>query len=148
MFFYLMFWIKEISRLIWNGMSDVYYWEKLTFRYFDFLEKNIWRNAKTLRIKVYSGERLYWHYRLDLFFVYKIVSQIFLKLFFSEDKRLLLESLHKWGWCQGHNELFPKTSKTYFLDEKAIIKTTLMSSCHWKTLVPFSLWKKGLKTHY
>ena len=29
-----------------------------------------------------------------------------------------------------------------FADERAMIKTTLMSSCHWKTLVPFSLRKK------
>ena len=29
-----------------------------------------------------------------------------------------------------------------FVDERAMIKTTLMSSCHWKTLVPFSLRKK------
>ena len=29
-----------------------------------------------------------------------------------------------------------------FLDERAMIKTTLMSSCHWKTLVPFYLRKK------
>ena len=29
-----------------------------------------------------------------------------------------------------------------FEDKRAMIKTTLMSSCHWKTLVPFSLRKK------
>ena len=29
-----------------------------------------------------------------------------------------------------------------FVDEGAMIKTTLMSSCHWKTLVPFCLRKK------
>ena len=29
-----------------------------------------------------------------------------------------------------------------FLDERAMITTTLTSSCHWKTLVPFCLWKK------
>ena len=29
-----------------------------------------------------------------------------------------------------------------FVDEKAMIKTNLMSSCHLKTLVPFCLWKK------
>ena len=29
-----------------------------------------------------------------------------------------------------------------FPDEGSMIKTTLMSSCHWKTLVPFCLRKK------
>ena len=29
-----------------------------------------------------------------------------------------------------------------FIDEKALTTTTLISSCHWKTLAPFSLWKK------
>ena len=29
-----------------------------------------------------------------------------------------------------------------FVDERAMITTTLISSCHWKTLVPFCLQKK------
>ena len=29
-----------------------------------------------------------------------------------------------------------------FIDERAMIATTLISSCHWKTLVPFCLRKK------
>ena len=29
-----------------------------------------------------------------------------------------------------------------FVDERAMITTTLMSSCHWKTFVPFCLRKK------
>ena len=29
-----------------------------------------------------------------------------------------------------------------FVDKRALITTTLKSSCHWKTLVPFCLWKK------
>ena len=29
-----------------------------------------------------------------------------------------------------------------FVDEGAMIKTALMSSCHWKTVVPFCLQKK------
>ena len=32
--------------------------------------------------------------------------------------------------------------RRYFLDERALITTTLTSSCHWKTLVPFCLRKK------
>ena len=33
-----------------------------------------------------------------------------------------------------------------FVDQKALITTTLISSCHWKTLVPFCLRKKRPKT--
>ena len=29
-----------------------------------------------------------------------------------------------------------------FVDDRALITTKLISSCHWKTLVPFSLQKK------
>ena len=29
-----------------------------------------------------------------------------------------------------------------FVDEKAMITTTWISSCLWETLVPFCLWKK------
>ena len=32
-----------------------------------------------------------------------------------------------------------------FVDEKALITTTSLSSCHLKTLVPFCWQKKGLK---
>ena len=30
-----------------------------------------------------------------------------------------------------------------FVDERALITMTLISSCHWKTLAPFCLPKKG-----
>ena len=64
----------------------------------------LWR-AK--RYKVYSGKSIFWHYYLQLSFVYKTMSQISFKLFCSEDKRFLAEFLRKWGWFQGHNERFP-----------------------------------------
>ena len=42
---------------------------------------------------VYSGKRLFWHYRIQLSFFYKTVSQISFNLFCSGDKRLLSEFL-------------------------------------------------------
>ena len=39
------------------------------------------------------------------------------------------------------NENFKKLRQG-FVDEGAVITTTLMSSCHWKTLAPFCLRKK------
>ena len=41
----------------------------------------------------------------------------------------------------AENENFKKL-RHRFVDKKAMIKTTLMSSCHWKTLAPFCLRKK------
>ena len=42
-----------------------------------------------------SGKCLFWHYGLELSFVYKTVSQISLNLFCSGDKELLSEFLRK-----------------------------------------------------
>ena len=66
----------------------------------DFLGKKICKNALTLKSKKVQGilgKRLYWHYRLQLSFVYKTVSQIFLKLFCWGDKRLSLKFFRKLG---------------------------------------------------
>ena len=122
MFFYLMF-------------LNIYYWEKLTFsklvgkvsfseRKFEEMHE-LWR-AK--RYKVYSGKRLFWHYYLQLSFVYKTVSQISFKLFCSGDKRLLSEFLRKWGWFQEHNERFPK-----YLGLKLKFQKTETRFCKWKS---------------
>ena len=35
-----------------------------------------------------------------------------------------------------------------FVDERALITTTLISSCHWKTLYLFACERKDLKTHF
>ena len=80
-------------------------------------------------------------------FVYKTVSQISFKLFFSGDKRLLSDFLREWGWFQGHNERFKKL-RHGFVHETALITTALISSCHWKTLVPFCLRKKRLENAF
>ena len=61
----------------------------------------LWR-AK--RCKVFSQKRLFWHYRLQLSFVYKTVSRISFNLFWSGDKKLWSEFLRKWVWFYGHNE--------------------------------------------
>ena len=113
-------------------MLIIYYLEKLTLSKLvgivNFSERKFaemhwpWR-AK--RYKLYLGKCLFLHYCLQLSFVYKIVSQIYFDLFCSEGKRLLSEFFRKWRW--------------------ALITTTLISSCHWKSLVLFCLWKKRLK---
>ena len=81
-------------------MSNLYYWEKLTFSKLvekeHFVERKfeemhqLWR-AK--RYKLYSGKRLFWHYCLQLSFVYKTMSQISFNLFCSGDKKFYQSSL-------------------------------------------------------
>ena len=77
--------------------------------------------------KVYSRKRLLWHYRLQLSFTYKKLSQISFNLFWSGDKRFLSEFLGKWGWRHGHNERFPK-----YLGQKLKFQKTETRFCRWK----------------
>ena len=105
----------------------------------------LWR-AK--RYKVYSWKRLFWHYRLQLSFVYKSVSQISFdreiegfyqsslgnEVDFTDIMNVSLNILAKnWNF---------KKLKHGFVDKRAVITTALKSSCHRKTLVPFCLQKK------
>ena len=39
--------IKEINRLIWKGMSNIYYWEKLTFSKLQFSRKENLKKCTT-----------------------------------------------------------------------------------------------------
>ena len=47
----------------------------------------------------------------------------------------------------GKNQNFKKV-RHGFVDERVMITTTLISSCHWKTLVPFCLRKKRLENAF
>ena len=118
MFFYLM-------------PLNIYYWEKLTFSKFvgkaNFSERKfedmqeLW-GAK--RYQVYSGKRLFWYYYLQVSFVYKTVSQIFLKFLCPGDKKLLSEFLRKWGRFKDIN-VFPNIL--------AKNKKTETLFCRWKS---------------
>ena len=108
----------------------------------------LWR-AK--RYKVYSWKSLFWHYCLQLSFIYKTMFQISFNLFLSRDKRVYHSSLgneidfmHIMNISPNilaKNQNF-KRLRHGFVDERALITTTLISSCHWKTHVPFCLRKK------
>ena len=83
--------------------------------------------------------------------VFTIVFHVSFSLFWLGDKRFLSEFFGKWAWFHGFNERFIKyigwklkfqKTETGFADERALIATTLMSSYHWKTFVPFCLRKK------
>ena len=117
--------VKEISRLINKGMSNIYYWEKLTFS-----ETSIFPEKKFEEQKVitYVWEEVYFG-----IIVFSCLSstkpciRFLLICFTREIIRILSEFLEEWGWFQRHNECF---------------STTLISSCHWKTLEPFCLQKE------
>ena len=103
---------------------------------------------------VYSEKSLFWHYYLQLPFVYKTVSQISLNCFVREMKGFYRSSLgNEFDFRDimnvsqdilAKNQNFKKLRQS-FVDERALITTTLLSSCHWKTLVPFYLRKKTRK---
>ena len=99
-----------------------------------FLGTKIWRNALALkgkRYKVYWGRRLFWLYYLQLSFVSKTVSQISFKFFVREIKHFNQSSL-------GNEVDFRNITKFWnfkklrhgFVDGRALITTTLISSCH------------------
>ena len=47
--------IKEINRLIWNGMSNIYCWEKLMFSKYQFSWKENLKKCTTLKSKKVQG---------------------------------------------------------------------------------------------
>ena len=84
---------------------------------------------------------------------------VFLLICFAQ-KIKGLDFMRKWGWFHGHVIRFTKNlssrlkhqkTKIRFCRSKNNFTTTLISSCHWKTLVPFNLrkktWKRIFKTN-
>ena len=107
-----------------------------------FSEKN-WKNAlalKSKKVQVMFGKRLFWHYCLQLSFVYKSVPQIFINLFCSGNQRLSLDFLGNevdFRYIINVSQIsWRKTSKNFkklrhgFVDERALITTTLIPFCH------------------
>ena len=94
-----------------------------------------------------------WHYCLQLSFVCKTVSQISFKLFCLGYKRLrryqsslgnyvdLRDIMNASQNILAKNQNLKKL-RHGFVDKRALITTTSLSSCHWKTHAPFCLWKK------
>ena len=113
----------------------------------DFLEKKIWKNPLALKSKteVYSEKHLFWRYCFQLSFIYKTVSQII----FPERKNTFIRFpevdftvIMKVSTKLSSQNKNLKKLRHGFVDEKAMITTTLTSSCHCKSLVPFCFQKK------
>ena len=124
-------------------MSNIYYWEKLTFS--KLVEKVNFSERKFEEITSFEEQNGTRYIRGNVYFGITVFSclsstklylrsQISFNLFCSGDKRLLSEFLTKWRWCQGHKERFPK-----WLGNIKISKNWDLSL---ETLVAFWLWKK------
>ena len=148
--------LKKQNRWMSKEMS-VTIKENWCSQIFDFLWKKIWGNA--LEEQFLKNKKVYIRYIRGSNFGIIVfscllslnLSQIFLNMFYSGDKRLLSEFLRKWGWFHGHSECSPsilatnqnfKKLRQGFVDESTMITMTLTPSCQWTTLVPFCLWKK------
>ena len=101
------------------------------------------------RCKAYSGKLLFWHYYLQLSFTHNQHLSFLLNSFAREIKEFYQGPLGNEVDFTGHN-LSPnvlvknqnlKKLKQGFVDEEALITTTLISSCHWKTVESFYLRK-------
>ena len=139
-------------------MSNIYYWEKLAssklvgkVNFSESKFKKIHWLWKAKRYKVYSGKRLFWHYYLQLSFIYETVPQISFNCFAREIKGFYQRSLGNEVDFRDIMNVSPnilaknwnlKKLRHGFVDERALVTTTLISFCHWKTLVPICLRKK------
>ena len=142
--------VKETNRLIWKGMSKVYYWEKLTFSKLRFSRKENLR--KCINFEDQKGTRYIQGnvYICIMVFSYlsstKACLRFLLDCFLREIKGFYQSSFeNEVDFRDIINVSLNISAKTQnfkklrhgFADERAMIKTTLMSSCHWKTLAPF-----------
>ena len=93
-------------------------------------------------------ERLFWHYRLSSI---KWCLRLLLICFAREIKSFCQSSVGNEVYFRDIMNVSPnilvknqklKKLRHFFVDERAMITTTLISSCHCKTLVPFCLRKE------
>ena len=145
-------------------MLNIYYWENLTFSKLvgiNFFGKKIRRNAlalkskkgtKYIRVNVYfdiivfsclSSTKLYLRFLL-ICFAREIKS--FYQGFFGNEidfRDIMNVSLR----ILAKKQIFKKLGHG-LVDKKALITTTLISSSHSKTLVPFCLQKKRFENAF
>ena len=145
MFFYVMF-------------LNISFWEKLTFS--KLVEKVIsWKEYSKIctSFEEQKGTKYIWE---NVYFDITIFSclsstkpclRFLLNRFVREIKSFCQSSLGNEVDFRDMMNVSPnildknwnfKKLRHGFVDERALITTTLISSCHWKTLVPFCLQKK------
>ena len=141
MFFYLM-------------ILNIYYWEKQTLSKLDekvnFLERtkkyNVLKNKKIQRI---FGKRFILALLSPAVFRLQTVSQISFKLFLKGLYQSFLENEVDFRDIMNASpNTLAKKLRHGFVDERALITRILISSCHWKTLVPCCLKKERPENVY
>ena len=141
-------------------MSNIYYWEKRsrktgllkTCQKSKLLRNKIWRNVLALKNKkVYSGKDYFDIIVFSWLSSIKACLRFLLICFVQEIKGFYQSSLGNEVDFRDIMNVSPnilaknwnfKKLRHGLVDERALITTTLISSCHWKTLVSFCLWKK------
>ena len=140
-------------------MSNIYYWQKLTFSKLEgILEEYLTEHLKefskfeeqkgirSIRGNVYIGIIVFIYLsrtkhclRFPLSCFIREIKGFYQSSFGNEvDFRGIMNvSLNVLAKNSNFKNLWHR-----FEDGRAMIKATLMSSCHWKTLIPFYLWKK------
>ena len=136
-------------------MSNIYYWEKLTFSKLRFSRKE--NLKKCTSFEEQKGTR---YIRENVYFGIIIFSclsstkpclRFLLNCFVREIKGFNQSSLGNEVDFRDIMNVFPnilaknwnfKKLRHGFVDERVLITTTLIFSCHWKALVSFCLWKK------
>ena len=143
--------IKEVNRLIHEGMSRIYYWKKLTISQLQFFsDRKFEEMKKSLKSKKVLGifseiffsclssikPCLRFHLicfprEIKLFYQSSLRNEFEFRDIMNNSPNILTKNLNF------------KKLRHDFADERAMIATTLIFSCHWKTLVTFWLQKKG-----
>ena len=135
-----------------------------TCRESKFLGEKIWRNLKkSTSYEEKKGERYLWENVYFCMIIFSCLSsekqslRFLLNCFLWEIKGFYQSSLgndvdfrDKMNVSPNilaENENFKKL-KQGFVDERALITTTLISSCHWKNLVPFCLRRERLQNAF
>ena len=120
-----------------------------------FLGEKIWRNTLALKSKMVQGifgETFVLALLFSAVFCFtKLCLRFLLICFAQEIKGFYQSSLKNEVDFRGIMDVFPnkmaknknlKKLRHGLVNDRALITTTLISSCHWKTFVPFCLWKK------
>ena len=136
-----MFFLFDVFKHLLSGKTDVL----KTCRKSKLLGKKIWRNALALKGKKVQGifgKTFYVALLSSAVFRQQDCLRFFLNCFFREIKGFYQSSL-------GDEVDFREIMIPGFVDERALITTTLISSCHCKTILYlFACERKDLKTHF
>ena len=123
-----------------------------TWRKSKLFGKKIWRNAivlKNKKVQRIFGKRFILALLSPAVFRLQTISQISFKLFLKGLYQSFLENEVDFRDIMNASpNTLAKKLRHGFVDERALITRILISSCHWKTLVPCCLKKERPENVY